>query len=78
MSHHEHGRTDRYCFAYFLLPNKDAVLVPIEGLRLEENWQGRYEGTGRSAEEHIRARINGVHGTREELAKRGLTAVDTH
>ena len=77
VSHPEHGRTDRYCFAYFLHPNKDAVLVPMEGLRSEENWQSRYEGTGRSAEQHIRARINGVHGTREGLARRGPNAVMT-
>jgi isopenicillin N synthase-like dioxygenase len=64
--HPQHGRTDRYCFAYFLHPNKDTVLVPIEGLRPEADWQRRYEGTGRSAEEHIMARITGVHGTRAE------------
>jgi len=78
VSQPEHGLTDRYCFAYFLHPNKDAVLVPIEGLRTEKSWKSRYEGTGRSAEEHIRARINGVHGTRDELVKRGLTAVETY
>jgi isopenicillin N synthase-like dioxygenase len=77
-SNPEHGRTNRYCFAYFLHPNKDAVLVPIEGLRPEKNWQSRYEGIGRSAEEHIRARINGIHGTREELAKRGPTPAESH
>jgi len=78
VSHPEHGHRDRYCFAYFLHPNKDAVLVPIEGLRSDESWQSRYEGTGRSAEAHIRARINGVHGTREELAGKGLAAVETN
>jgi isopenicillin N synthase-like dioxygenase len=75
LSNREHGRTDRYCFTYILHPNKDAVLVSIEDLRTEKDWQCRYEGIRRSAE-HIRARINGVHGTREELAKRGLTAVE--
>jgi isopenicillin N synthase-like dioxygenase len=78
VSHPEHGHRDRYCFAYFLHPNKDAVLVPIEGLRSDESWQSRYEGTGRSAEAHIRARISGVHGTREELAKKGIIAVETY
>jgi isopenicillin N synthase-like dioxygenase len=78
ISNPEHGRTDRYCFAYFLHPNKDAILVPIESLRSEENWQSRYEGTGRSAEEHIRARINGVHGTREELVMTSATALETY
>jgi isopenicillin N synthase-like dioxygenase len=70
----QHGRTDRYCFAYFLHPDKDAVLVPIEGLRPDRDWRSKYEGTGRSAEEHIMARINGVHGPRTEWAKRSGAA----
>jgi isopenicillin N synthase-like dioxygenase len=78
VSNPQHGRIDRYCFAYFLHPNKDAVLIPIEGLRPEGGWQSRYEGTGRSAEEHIMARINGVHGTRAELAERSATSVETY
>jgi isopenicillin N synthase-like dioxygenase len=77
-SNPEHGRINRYCFAYFLHPNKDAVLVPIQGQRSEEDYQSRYEGIGRTAEEHIRARINGIHGTREEVAKRGQPPVESH
>ena len=60
VSNPEHGYVDRYCFAYFLHPNKDAVLVPMEGMRVS-GWKPRYEGEGRTAEEHIRARIGGVH-----------------
>lgn len=53
---------DRYCFAYFLHPDKDAVLEPIKELE-KEGWVPRYAGKGRTAEEHIRARIAGtVHG----------------
>jgi len=77
VSNPEHGYMDRYCFAYFLHPNKDAVLVPIEGLRSEVNWKSRYEGTGRSAEEHIRARINGVHVEKDETFQ-GVTAIEAH
>lgn len=53
---------DRYCFAYFLHPDKDAVLEPIKALQ-KEGWVPRYAGKGRTAEQHIRARIAGtVHG----------------
>jgi isopenicillin N synthase-like dioxygenase len=54
--------TDRYCFAYFLHPDKHAVLEPIKELE-KEGWVPRYAGKGRTAEQHIRARISGtVHG----------------
>lgn len=58
------GRLDRYTFAYFLHPDRDAVLLPIEGLRRTggDEWVPRYEGIGRTAEEHIHARIRGAHG----------------
>jgi len=56
-----HGAVDRYTFAYFLHPNKDAILVPIEALK-RNGWVPRYAGIGRTAEEHIHARISGVHG----------------
>lgn len=53
---------DRYCYAYFLHPDKDAVLEPIKQFE-KEGWIPRYAGKGRTAEEHIRARIAGtVHG----------------
>ncbi|KIW18735.1 hypothetical protein PV08_03024 [Exophiala spinifera] len=65
-----HGGVDRYTFAYFLHPNKDAVLVPIEAMK-RDGWVPRYAGIGRTAEEHIHARIAGVHGKKQEdgLAK---------
>jgi len=56
-----HGAVDRYTFAYFLHPNKDAILVPIEAFK-RNGWVPRYAGIGRTAEEHIHARISGVHG----------------
>jgi isopenicillin N synthase-like dioxygenase len=57
---------DRYCFAYFLHPDKDAVLEPIKELE-KEGWVPRYAGKGRTAEEHIRARIAGTeHGKSEK------------
>ncbi|KIX93522.1 uncharacterized protein Z520_10700 [Fonsecaea multimorphosa CBS 102226] len=55
------GGLDRYTFAYFLHPDKDAVLVPMQGLE-KQGWVPRYAGAGRTAEEHIHARIEGVHG----------------
>ncbi|KAK5449692.1 hypothetical protein LTS15_008767 [Exophiala xenobiotica] len=63
-----HGGVDRYTFAYFLHPNKNAVLVPIEAMK-RDGWVPRYAGIGRTAEEHIHARITGVHGRREEADK---------
>ena len=59
------GGLDRYTFAYFVHPNRDAVLVPIEGM-MRKGWVPRYEGIGRTAEEHIYARIAGVHGLGKE------------
>jgi len=61
----QYGGVDRYTFAYFLHPNKDAVLVPIEAME-REGWVPRYAGIGRTAEEHINARISGVHGPVKE------------
>ncbi|OAL26093.1 hypothetical protein AYO20_10227 [Fonsecaea nubica] len=55
------GGLDRYTFAYFLHPDKDAVLVPMQGMQ-KQGWVPRYAGAGRTAEEHIHARIEGVHG----------------
>ena len=73
MSHPEHGYLDRYCVAYFLHPNKDAVLVPMEGMcRGSGGWRPRYEGQGRTAEQHIRARISGVHGVVKDEAGEGM------
>lgn len=60
-----HGGVDRYTFAYFLHPNKDAVLVPIEAMK-RDGWVPRYAGIGRTAQEHIHARITGVHGQDKE------------
>ncbi|KAJ9611847.1 uncharacterized protein PV06_01806 [Exophiala oligosperma] len=60
-----HGGVDRYTFAYFLHPNKDAVLVPIEAMK-RDGWIPRYAGIGRTAEAHIHARIAGVHGKKQE------------
>jgi len=51
----------RYSIAYFLHPDKRAVLEPIKSLERDE-WTPRYEGRGRTAEEHIHARIRGVYG----------------
>lgn len=56
-----HGNTggiDRYAFAYFVHPNRDTVLRPIEGMK-REGWVPRYRGIGRTAAEHIAARIKG-------------------
>ena len=64
----EHGGVDRYTFAYFLHPNKDAVLTPIAELH-REGWVPRYEGVGRTAEQHIRARIAKVHGGNFEVVR---------
>jgi len=61
----QYGGVDRYTFAYFLHPNKDAVLVPIEALK-KDGWVPRYAGIGRTAEEHIQARITGAHGLAKE------------
>ncbi|KIW33014.1 hypothetical protein, variant [Cladophialophora immunda] len=55
------GGLDRYTFAYFLHPEKDAVLVPMQGME-KQGWVPRYAGAGRTAEEHIHARIETVHG----------------
>lgn len=77
VSNPEHGYADRYCFAYFLHPNKDAVLMPIEGLRTAKGWKSRYEGAGRSAEEHIRVRISGVHGDGKKEKDETFEAVNT-
>lgn len=52
---------ERYSFAYFLHPDRDAMLVPMKGME-REGWTPRYEGVGRTAEEHICARIEAVHG----------------
>lgn len=78
VSNPEHGRKDRYCFAYFLHPNKDAGLMPIEGLKSDGNWQSRFGGIGRSAEEHIRARITSVHEATKERAKRDASGVESY
>lgn len=59
------GGLDRYTFAYFLHPDKDCVLVPMSGME-KEGWMPRYEGRGRTAEEHIHARIRAVHGVKKE------------
>jgi len=71
-----HGAVDRYTFAYFLHPNKDAVLVPTEALR-REGWVPRYEGIGRTAEEHIHARIRAVHGPGSGKETRDQVVVPT-
>ena len=55
----QYGSVDRYTFAYFLHPNKDTVLKPIVSLVPREGWTSRYEGGGRTAEQHIHARIKG-------------------
>ncbi|KAJ9609785.1 hypothetical protein H2200_006113 [Cladophialophora chaetospira] len=60
------GGLDRYTFAYFLHPDRDCVLVPMEGME-KEGWVPRYEGRGRTAEEHIHARIRAVHGGKEKV-----------
>jgi isopenicillin N synthase-like dioxygenase len=46
----------RYSIAYFLHPDKSAVLEPIKSLE-RDGWTPRYKGRGRTAEEHIHARI---------------------
>ena len=68
------GRMDRYTFAYFLHPDRECVLVPMEGMGTEGEWVPRYEGVGRTAEEHIHARIRGVHGWKGE-GKEGVETV---
>jgi isopenicillin N synthase-like dioxygenase len=62
------GGVDRYTFAYFLHPDRDRVLAPIPDLAgtREGEWIPRYEGVGRTAEEHIHARIQAVHGVKQE------------
>ncbi|KIV86955.1 hypothetical protein PV11_02530 [Exophiala sideris] len=64
-----HGGVDRYTFAYFLHPNKDAVLVPIEGMK-RDGWVPRYAGIGRTAEQHIHARIQGQYGLVKEEGRK--------
>ncbi|ETI27318.1 hypothetical protein G647_09508 [Cladophialophora carrionii CBS 160.54] len=59
------GSLDRYTFAYFLHPDKDCVLVPMAGME-KEGWVPRYEGVGRTAETHIHARIQAVHGGKKK------------
>lgn len=56
----EHGVSDRWCMAYFLHPDKDSVLKPIQQLK-QEGYVSRYEGEGRTAAEHIAARIGNAH-----------------
>jgi isopenicillin N synthase-like dioxygenase len=55
------GGLDRYTFAYFLHPDRESVLVPMRELELS-GWTPRYAGVGRTAEEHIHARIRMAHG----------------
>lgn len=69
----QHGGVDRYTYAYFLHPNKDAVLVPIEAMK-RDGWVPRYAGIGRTAEEHIHARIRAAHKLPEDDAKVAATA----
>ena len=59
------GGLDRHTFAYFLHPDKECVLVPMRGMG-KEGWTPRYKGKGRTAEEHIHARIRAVHGGKKE------------
>lgn len=58
------GGLDRYTFAYFLHPDKDAILVPMKEFQ-QQGWVPRYAGVGRTAEQHIHARIEMVHGGRK-------------
>jgi len=56
----EHGISDRYCMAYFLHPDRDSILKPIGQLK-QAGYVSRYEGEGRTAAEHIAARIGNAH-----------------
>ena len=70
------GGLDRYTFAYFLHPDRDCVLVPMEGMNDgKEGWTPRYEGVGRTAEEHIHARIRAVHGGKKEEGPKSESVV---
>jgi len=62
----EHGFTDRYCLAYFLHPDKDSVLEPLEQFR-KTGYVSRYDGAVRSAAEHIAMRINAIHGPKDKV-----------
>ena len=55
------GVTDRFCFAYFLHPDRDCVLRPIEDLK-HAGFASRYEGEGKTAAQHVAARISRLHG----------------
>lgn len=52
------GQLDRYAIAYFVHQNKDVVLWPLEQMK-RDGWLPRYKGIGRTAAEHIAARIGG-------------------
>jgi len=46
--------------AYFLHPDRDSILRPIGQLK-QTGYVSRYEGEGRTAAEHIAARIGNAH-----------------
>lgn len=52
------GAVDRYAIAYFVHPDQDTVLRPLEQMA-REGWIPRYKGFGRTAAQHIAARISG-------------------
>lgn len=67
------SKKDRYCIAYFLHPDKETVLEPMMELATAgQDWTPRYEGRGRTAREHIMARISGA-GLAEKAKNTGLT-----
>ena len=52
------GHIHRYALAYFVHPDRDTVLRPLEQLA-REGWIPRYKGLERTAAQHIAARISG-------------------